>query len=110
MSVSREDWLLLWNIPEADAERAWTEKQSLDARHSSAMIISDHIDPVLSHADGRMYDSKSALYRTYRPEGNPQGVRYECIGEKIAEPYKRPARDKNLAREAVARTLSEMGF
>lgn len=113
MAMAREDWLRCWGYvdgtPEADA--AWAQKQSFDARHvTTAMIISDHIDAVVSHADGKTYDSKSALFRSYRPEGNPQGVRYECIGERVAEPFKRPERDKAKAREAVNRTLQEMGL
>lgn len=76
----------------------------------SAMIISDTIDPVLSHADGKMYSSKSALYATYKPDGNPQGVRYECIGEHVAQPYQRPKADAASRHRAIDRTLSEMGM
>lgn len=73
-------------------------------------IISDHIDAVMSHADGRMYDSKSALARTYRPDGNPQGVRYECIGEHVAKPFARPKEDPRRRHAVIERTLQEMGI
>jgi hypothetical protein len=85
----------------------------LDAQEQSErgpIIMSDNIDAVMSHADGKTYTSKSALYRSYKPDGNPQGVRYECIGEQIAKPFERPKRDKAAARRAIDRTLSEMGI
>lgn len=44
------------------------------------MMIRDGIDPVQSMADGRWHDSKSSLYRSYRPEGNPQGEEYQIVG------------------------------
>lgn len=74
------------------------------------MIASDHIDPVMSMADGKYYDSKSALYRTYKPDGNPQGAAYECIGEHVAKPFERPKVDKAKRREAVDRALHDMGI
>lgn len=73
-------------------------------------IMSDHIDAVLSHADGKMYDSKSALYRSYRADGNPQGVRYECIGERVAEPYKKAKPDTAGQMQAINRAMSEAGI
>lgn len=85
----------------------------LDAQEQSdrgPMIISDNIDAVVSQADGKTYTSKASLHRSYRADGNPQGVRYECIGEHVAQPFKRPPRDKAKAREAVTRTLQEMGL
>jgi hypothetical protein len=74
------------------------------------MIISDHIDACISHADGKTYDSKSALFRSYRPEGNPQGVRYECVGNETAKPFKRPAPQHRERMEAINRAASEMGI
>lgn len=74
------------------------------------LIIRDFDQPVRSMADGNFYSSKAALERTYRADGNPQGVAYECVGEKVAEPYKRPPRDKMKAREAVDRALHDMGM
>lgn len=41
----------------------------------------DSIEPVQSMADGKTYDSLSALRRTYRAEGNPQGIEYQEIGD-----------------------------
>jgi hypothetical protein len=31
-------------------------------------------------ADGNWHDSKASLYRSYRPEGNPQGEEYQVVG------------------------------
>jgi hypothetical protein len=111
--VSREEWLRLWGYADGsvEADVAWSDKQTLDARHISApMVISDHIDACVSHADGKTYDSKSALFRSYRADGNPQGVRYECVGERVAEPFKRPVARKEDRIQAVKRTLDQMGI
>lgn len=40
----------------------------------------DQIEPCVSQADGKTYDSLSALRRTYRADGNPQGKEYVEIG------------------------------
>jgi len=40
----------------------------------------DQIDPCVSQADGKTYDSLSALRRSYRADGNPQGKEYVEIG------------------------------
>lgn len=74
------------------------------------MIMSDSIDPIKSMADGRTYDSKSALYRTYRADGNPQGIRYECVGNEDTSKFTPLKRDKAKAMEAVHRAASEMGI
>lgn len=51
------------------------------------MIISDHIEPVQSMADGNYYSSKSSLRKTYKPSGNPDGASYVELGnEKVSAP------------------------
>lgn len=52
----------------------------------------DAIAPCVSMADGKTYDSLSALRRTYRADGNPQGIEYAEIGnEKLTgENFERP--------------------
>lgn len=51
------------------------------------MLRRDAIDPVLSMADGETYDSLSSLRRSYRADGNPQGIEYEELGnEKRTDP------------------------
>lgn len=44
------------------------------------MIIKDFDEPVQSMADGQFYSNKAALRRTYRADGNPQGIEYQEIG------------------------------
>lgn len=48
---------------------------------SMPMILSDRIEPVQSMADGKTYDSMAALRRTYRADGNPQGIEYTEVGD-----------------------------
>lgn len=43
-------------------------------------FVKDTIEPCQSMADGKWYDSLSALRRTYRADGNPQGKEYVEIG------------------------------
>jgi hypothetical protein len=40
------------------------------SRLASPSIIRDGLDGMLSHADGKRYDSKSAYYRTLKETGN----------------------------------------
>jgi len=48
-------------------------------------LMRDSIDPCRG-MDGRMHDSLSSLRRTYRPDGNPQGERYDEIGNEELKP------------------------
>lgn len=48
-------------------------------------IAKDSIDPCRG-MDGKMYDSLSGLRRTYRADGNPQGERYNEIGNEELTP------------------------
>lgn len=50
------------------------------AAFPTPMMIRDTIDPIQSMADGKWHDSKASLYRSYRPEGNPQGQEYHVVG------------------------------
>lgn len=43
-------------------------------------IVRDFDEPVQSMADGQFYTNKAALSRSYRADGNPQGVEYQEIG------------------------------
>ena len=45
------------------------------------MLASDMLDePLYSGADGRLYTSKAALRASYLPSGNPDGIRYDEVG------------------------------
>ena len=87
---------------ESDAPRA---RSDLPA----PMIKRDDMAPVKSMADGKMYDSKSAIRKSYLPEGNPQGIHYTEVGDdshrlstrKTAE-AKRPPVEESIDK-AIAR-------
>jgi hypothetical protein len=65
------------------------------------MVIRDSMDGDLqSMADGKWYDSKSALRRSYTADGNPQGRDYQEIGGTEIEPAGRASVDKKAVREA----------
>lgn len=78
------------------------------------MIIRDSFDePVQSQADGKYYDTKTELFRSYRADGNPQGVEYECVGDKPVEPWTRPEPSKEYEQDkdaSISRALDEMGY
>jgi hypothetical protein len=44
------------------------------------MLVRDFSEPVQSMADGNWYSNKAALRKTYRADGNPQGVEYAEVG------------------------------
>lgn len=103
-SLFREDeaWFIY------DNGRQYLRKREPVAQSSGLTIMSDSIDPVKSMADGKVYDSKSALYRTYRADGNPQGIAYECVGNEAIHNYTKPVRDKSKAMEAVKRAFGDL--
>ncbi len=73
------------------------------------MLIRDGFDkPIKSMADGKYYESRSALYRTYQPDGNPQGVRYEVTGNEDTTKFERPKRDKEKSMAAIKRALGDL--
>lgn len=104
-----EAWFIFDNGKQYLRKRDY-EEPAAKSDFPTPMITRDFDRPVMSMADGKYYTSKQALERTYRADGNPQGIAYECIGEKVAEPFQRPKRDKTKAMEAVKRTLDEMGI
>jgi hypothetical protein len=61
------------------------------------MIMSDTMEPVQSMLDGKMYDSKARLRRTYRDAGVVE------VGNDPARlrPRQRPKPDKKAIRETV---------
>lgn len=73
-------------------------------------IVRGFAEPVQSMADGKYYSSPAALERTYKADGNPQGVEYLCVGERVAEPYKRPPKDEKKLDAAISRACEEAGL
>lgn len=73
------------------------------------MLIADAIEPTQSMADGKFYESKQALRRTYRADGNPQGVEYIEVGND-QRPREQKAgsvnRDKSRVRESIEKAMA----
>lgn len=77
------------------------------------MIGGSFAEPVQSMADGKYYSSARSLERTYRADGNPQGVEYECVGDAEAKPFERPKRTReqeDKANQAISRAIDEAGI
>lgn len=92
-----------------DDGRSYHRKVCRQENNSAGItIMSDHIDPIRSMADGKTYDSKSALYRTYQPDGNPQGIRYECMGNEDTSKFTAPKRNKQHSIDAIKRALGDL--
>ena len=72
------------------------------------MVIRDSMDDIQSMADGRIYDSKSALRRSYTADGNPQGRDYQEIGGTEIEPAGRASVDKKGIRDALDRAMHDV--
>ena len=72
------------------------------------MVIRDSMDDIQSMADGKWYDSKSALRKSYTPDGNPQGRDYQEIGGTEIEPAGRASVDKKALRDAVDKAMHDV--
>lgn len=112
--MNKAKWLAQWGYVEGtpEANAAWAAKLSFRPRRVSYYVRSDSIGPVKSQADGKVYDSLSGLYGSYEPGGNPQGIKYECVGNDTASltNFTPPPRDDAKAHEAIQRTLQEAGI
>lgn len=87
------------------------EKRRVSSQRSALpcpMIIRDGMASTQSMADGRVYDSKSALRRSYTAEGNPQGRDYTEIGGSEIEPAGHAAVDKAGIRDALEKSLHDV--
>lgn len=67
-------------------------------------IASDVMDPVQSQADGKMYDSKSAIRRSYKVHG------VEEIGNDPARlrPFVRPKTDRRVIRDTIEKAKARV--
>jgi hypothetical protein len=73
------------------------------------MVIRDSIGGDLqSMADGKWYDSKSALRRSYTADGNPQGRDYTELGDTPIEGAGRSPIDKRGIKDAVDKALHDV--
>jgi hypothetical protein len=113
--IDREQWLKIWGYVDGtpEAEKAWAEKLNPPPRQAPMLIRDTFDQPLQSMADGKFYDSRSELYKTYRADGNPQGIEYECVGDKPIDPWSRPTpskEDEAQKDKAISRALDEMGY
>ena len=62
-------------------------------------LIRDFDEPVQSMADGQFYTNKAALRRSYRADGNPQGIAYEEVGSQDTRtaPERKPITESEVA-------------
>jgi len=74
----------------------------------SPMLIADHMEPVQSQLDGKMYDSKAALRATYKQAGVVE------LGNdsSVVDPKPRPKvkADRKEIRKAVDTAFSRVGL
>jgi hypothetical protein len=98
-----------------DNHREWIIDNRSDL--AAPMLIRDSMDPVKSMLDGKMYDSKRGLRRTYREAGvievgddksytNPEYMRRQAP----AEVKRRKTTQKKKVEAAVGKALSRAGF
>ena len=68
------------------------------------MLIRDSCDPVQSMLDGKYYDSKSTLRRTYKQAGVTE------VGNDKPPPFKKPRPDRKAMKAAVRKAASRVGL
>jgi hypothetical protein len=72
-------------------------------------VITDSQQPLRSMADGKVYDSKSAMRRSYRADGNPQGVEYIEVGNdpQRFKPKPKPKPDIKAIDASIGKAISK---
>lgn len=70
----------------------------------------DQIEPCQSQADGKWYDSLSALRATYKPSGNPQGKEYVEIGNEscIDQKWSPPTVSDEVLNEIIEKSEAQV--
>lgn len=71
-------------------------------------FICDTQDLLQSMADGKLYDSKSAMRASYKAENNPHGVDFIETGNMDTATFNPPKRDRAADREAIERALNDV--
>lgn len=72
------------------------------------MLALDTMDPVQSQLDGRFYDSKAALRKTYKEAGVVEvGNDSSVLNPK---PREKPKPDRKAIRESVGKALNRVGI
>lgn len=94
-----------WALPEPPEPKC---EMTVARSHLPApMLIRDEMDPVQSQLDGKMYDSKSSLRRTYKAAGVNE------VGNDLPAtppPAPRKSVKRNEVEASVGKALSRAGF
>jgi len=96
-----------------DVNRPWPteclpEEPLLRADYAAPAVIGDGMAPVQSMLDGKFYDSKAALRKTYKAAGVTEvGNDSSVVAPK---PVKRNAPDKAEIRKATAKAFARVGI
>lgn len=89
---------------------AFEPQESKRANLAAPMLIDDSLpDGTYSGADGKAYTSKAALRASYLPSGNPQGKRYEEIGNETLPDFTPPPTDTKGIDEALGKAAAKLG-
>lgn len=76
---------------------------------SAPMVIGDGQEPLKSMADGKVYESKSAMRRSYRADGNPQGVEFVEVGNDPGrfKPKPKPKVDEQAITNSLGKAIAQ---
>lgn len=80
------------------------DRRHLRSELPAPRIASDIMEPVQSQVDGKMYDSKSAIRRSYKATG------HEEIGNDPARlrPFVRPKTDRRVIRDTIEKAKARV--
>lgn len=73
-------------------------------------FICDTMDELQSMADGKFYNSKSAMRASYKAENNPHGVDFIEVGNEDTATFTPPKRDRKGDREAIERAINDVEY
>ena len=82
--------------------------QSKRGDFACPMLSLDTMEPVQSQLDGKLYDSKAALRRTYKEHGVIEVGNDSSVLE--PKPREVPRPDRNKIREAVGKAVSRVNL
>ena len=97
-----------WHDPENWPHNCMPEAMGVRGNHAAPRLIIDTMEPVQSMLDGKMYDSKSNLRRTYKEAGVTEVGNDSSILD--PKPFKRKRVTREDVRPSVEKALSKAGF
>lgn len=92
-----------WHRLDAWPSECFVERRVARADFPTPMMSLDSMDPLRSMVDGQLYDSKSALRRSYRERG------YIEIGNETQKMPEPPKGDPKARKQAVVTGLKKAG-